>query len=184
MKKLITILTLSMFGLFSCSSCKTPNIPDSGITYDASIADTSTDTLVEDDGMQVKTDDFELYFDSNKDWEVVELNDLPAKVVFSNKKLETAVIFTIDSFTGTTQDLSLFVLRGMKESDHLFLESDFVKINDKEFINLILSKQNYNVFIWTFSNKKNSFVLSCAGKQIRKNQKEICYNIAKTLIIK
>ena len=187
MKNIIVLLVLSVFGLFSCSSCKTSNLKVNN-ELDAMvlpIADSSAlDSAVANNVMQVSTDDFDLSLENERQWKVTDIVDLPAKLVLVNDEERTSITIFIDNFVGSDKEYSLFILRGFKESGQIFEASESVKINGKDFYLLSTHKDNLFVFTWIFSNKKNSYVLSCAGKKDKLSQLEFCNKVINTLILK
>ena len=186
MKNIIILLFLGVFGLFSCSSCKTSNIRVND-DLDAMIfptSDASAEDVIASNAMQVSTDDFTLSLENEKQWKVTDIVDLPAKLVLVNDDEKTSVSIFIDNFVGSDKEYSLFILRGFKESGQIFDSSESVKINNKDFYLLSTHKDNLVVFTWIFSNRKNSYVLSCAGIKDKLVQLEFCSKIINTLILK
>lgn len=184
MKKIIMFLFLCTVGLLSCSSCKTTDVQvnssyDSGMPDVIDAAETSDQLNI----MQIKTDEFQFALSDEKNWKITDLVDIPAKLSLINESQKTAITFTIDKFTGSDKEYALFVLRGFKESGHLFSSLENVKVNNKDFSLLSTYKDDLFVFTWIFSSKKEVYVLSCAGKQPKSLQKDFCDNIAKTLVI-
>lgn len=186
MKKLLLLFTF--LGLVSCSSClKKDQVPNNPTQLDGG-SDTVSDASTAPDAVptyfKVADSNWEFKLPNNT-WNQIN-SDVDLHFVFSgydNVVGKLLVIFQKEEFAGTTQNYTLFSIRGMRESGATLVSSSQVIINGNNFIQIEFVHDSYRVFQLIMVKRDFGYSLSCGGLGSSETQKQVCDPIFNSLII-
>lgn len=187
--KLKPLIFISFLLLASCSSCSSnpppppAPVPSGGpVQADASVPDAAPDASKE---VKVSGMGWELKLPSSG-WEVNEQckDNLGCVSIMMNETLKNAVIVLNRSFTGSSEEFTLNIIREAKNHGATVLATKQVVLNGHNFVLVEAAKDDVLLLDWFTLQNGRCLELTCGGLDVEGSQRTLCNSIASTFTLK